>query len=412
VTSAVWELTIPAHRARPDPSGSIPEFHSEGFWGAIPDFNGDGFGDLVVGAKVAGVNTADEMRVFPGGPSGPAATPSQILRNPTGALGFGDEAGSAGDLDGDGFGDLVVWTGFGAPASVTVFRGTPQGPSSPVTFPGPAASSGQMRVLSAGDVNGDGYGDLLVGGNAFAQLFLGGAAGVNTTPSQTLPSLTPAGSTKPSDARWPIGGGDFNGDGFPDAAVSGLDGTPLLYFGDGHTLVPRPDIVLPRDPGFVSLAGDFNHDGLADLNTGPVIWTGGPTGLTEFFVAREASTYQGVGDINGDGFSDELASVFKGAGVIEGQRLYFGVPVACPLNACSNFVPVLPPGSLSNISPPIPMLKGGLGDVNGDGFGDFAYSVPSAGAVYLFLGSAKGPPPDPSMTITAAPGFGYSMARL
>jgi hypothetical protein len=396
LTSAVWELTIPARE-----SGRAES------WGATPDFNGDGFSDLAVGVKAVGAVTNGEMRIFPGGPRGLAATPAQTL---VGGVGFGDESGPAGDIDGDGFGDLAVWSS-GPPQTVTIYRGGPAGLGSPVTFAAPPADSfSQMRVLSAGDVNGDGYGDLLVGGGAFAALHLGSATGVNPTPIAQLPSA-PAGSGAAVDARWPIGGGDFNGDHFPDAVISGLDGA-MLYEGNGQTLVATSPPVNFSSPGFGTLAGDFNGDGLVDLAMTGVVNIGGPQGpITPFQAVAGAFFYQGVGDVNGDGFSDVLAMISSLFGVPEAERVYFG-PTACASTECPTFAPLLVPGH-TNIPPAFSaVLAGGLGDVNGDGFDDIAYGSPGAGAVYVFLGSAAGPPSTPSLTITAQQGFGFSLARL
>jgi hypothetical protein len=360
----------------------------------------------VVGVQASGTATGDAVRFFPGGPRGLATTPAQEL---TGPFGFANEAGSAGDLDGDGFADLVVWNApqLGVatpqPASVTVYRGGPAGLSSPVTFAGPDAVFGnQMRVLGAGDVNGDGYGDLLVGGANFAELFLGGPTGVSTTPADMLPSL--AGATP--DARWPIGNGDFNGDGHPDAVISGLNGG-LVYFGDGATLVAAPS----RTPtiAFGALAGDFNGDGFADVASYEII-AGGPGGLTNHFEAVAGEFfYQGVGDVNGDGLSDVLSMVASVVGVPEQDRLYFGRQVACTSTDCPT-VPLLVPGHLNGQL----TAEGakGIGDVNGDGFADFVFFSPGAGQVYLFLGSPAGPPSTPSLTITAEPGFGFAVAGL
>jgi hypothetical protein len=389
--SATWELTIPARD-----SGGV------GSWGAIPDFNGDGLGDLAVGVKGA----TSQVRVFPGGRSGVATTPAQTL---TGGAGFGDELGPAGDLDGDGFGDLAVWTS-GPPQTVTVYRGGPAGLSAPVTFAAPAADQfSQMRVLSAGDADGDGYGDLLVGGGATAALHLGGPGGVHTTPAEQLSSV-PNGSTATPDARWPIGGGDFNGDHFPDAVIAGINGAQL-YEGDGQRLVAEPDFPLPL-PVFGALAGDFNGDGFNDLNTTGAIDTGSPTGLQFFQAIAGAYFYQGVGDTNGDGFSDDLAMISSLFGVPEAERIYFGGSTPCNSTACPTFVALLVPGHLNDGNGLAAVLPGGLGDVNGDGFGDLAYVSPGAGAVYLFLGSPAGPPQTPSLTITAEQGFGFSLARL
>jgi len=397
-TSAVWELTIPAR-----------ESGRTGSWGSVPDFNGDGFGDLTVGVQMTGPPAANEVRFFPGGPQGPASTPAQTL---TGSLFSAQEAGSAGDLDGDGFADLVVWNSpqLGLDelqsATVTVYRGGPTGLSSPVTFTAPEVVFGnQMRVLSAGDVNGDGYGDLLVGGANFAELFLGGPTGVDTTPLEMLappPAATP-------DARWPIGNADFNGDGHPDALISGLNGM-LLYDGDGQTLVAHPEI--PLEGAFGALAGDVNGDGFADYASGGV-FIGGPNGPTTLFeILAGQSFYQGVGDVNGDGFSDVLNSVSAIVGVREAERVYFGGLTRCASNACPTFVPLFVPGDLNDGSPMFAVGAKGVGDVNGDGFADFVFFSPGAGAVYLFLGSPAGPPSNPSLTITAEQGFGFSVAGM
>jgi hypothetical protein len=375
----------------------------------VPDFNGDGFGDLTVGVQETGAPTANEVRFFPGGPQGLASTPAQTL---TGSIFSAQEAGSAGDLDGDGFADLVVWNSpqlglAGLQSStVTVYRGGSAGLSSPVTFAAPDVVFGnQMRVLSAGDVNGDGYGDLLVGGANVAELFLGGPTGVSTTPVEMLAPPTPAGVAP--DARWPIGNGDFNGDGHPDAVISGLSGG-LLYDGDGQTLVAHPEVPLPE--GFGALAGDFNGDGFADLAS-YAIMTGGPNGpITSFQAIAGEYFYQGVGDVNGDGFSDVLSTVAAVVGVEEGDRVYFGGQTACTSTACPTFVPLFVPGHLNGAE----AAEGakGLGDVNGDGFADFVFFSPGAGAVYLFFGSPAGPPSNPSRTITAEQGFGFSVAGM
>lgn len=405
-TSSVWQLTIPAHESGRSAS-----------WGSVPDFNGDGFADLAVGVLPAGPISsppANELRIFYGGPRGlgsavavPHASPGTTLapgQSFSGPFGFAEEAGSAGDLDGDGFADLVVWTA-GPPPTVTVFRGGPQGLSSPVTFPGPDAPGGnQMRVLSAGDVNGDGYGDLLVGGSV-AELFLGGPNGVSTTPAEVLP---PAAGQP--DARWPIGDGDFNGDGHPDADIATV-GNGLLYDGDGQTLIAHPEVPMPTN--FGALAGDVNGDGFADL-ADYAIMTGGPGGPTTTYQAIAGQYfYQGVGDVNGDGFDDVLCMVSSVVGVLEAERLYFGAAAACTLgNSCTDFVPLFVPGHLNDGNPIEVTGAKGIGDVNGDGFADFVYFAPGAGAVYLFLGSPAGPPTAPSQTITAEQGFGFSVAGI
>jgi hypothetical protein len=386
-TSTVWQLVIPAR-----------DSGRSGSWGAVPDFNGDGFADLEVTVLGVGSPPAPfQVRVFPGGPGGPASTPAQVF---SGGFGFGFASGPVGDLDGDGFCDLAVWTGFVSPNIITVFRGGPGGISSPVEITTPDVTPGaEAEVVPAGDVNGDGYADLLVGGDAFAQLFLGGPAGVQTTAAQNLSSLQ-------ANAELVIGGADFNGDGFPDAIVGSTGGGGQLFLGDGHTLVAAGPFPL----SFGALAGDFNGDGFADLANGAIL-TGGPAGPTNFFQAIAGESFgQGVGDTNGDGFSDVLSRVSSLVGVPEGQRLYFGDRIACTSTDCPRFVPILAPDTLQGQF--FAVGAGGLGDTNGDGFDDIAYFEPGAGRVSLFFGSRAGPPSTPSRILTFEQGFGFSVGHL
>src|SRR4029079_14735236 len=123
-----------------------------GSWGAIPDFDGDGISDLEVTALGVGAPPPpSEMRIFPGGPGGPAATPAQTFAGAE--IGFGATSRPVGDLNGDGFCDLAVWTGFSTTNTVSVFLGGPNGVTSPVVFATPAVTPGaQALVVSAGDV--------------------------------------------------------------------------------------------------------------------------------------------------------------------------------------------------------------------------------------------------------------------
>ena len=90
-------------------------------WGTTLDVNGDGYADVAVGAPSGGVTAAHpgNVHVYLGGTSGIAASPSVTLADPRASIGesFGLAVTSAGDVDGDGFGDLLVTapaSGFGA----------------------------------------------------------------------------------------------------------------------------------------------------------------------------------------------------------------------------------------------------------------------------------------------------------
>ncbi|MFF8725492.1 FG-GAP-like repeat-containing protein [Streptomyces sp. NPDC015171] len=306
---------------------------------AVPardDFNGDGYADLVVGAPhgtVGGKAGAGYLTVMYGGPHGLSTGHRTVVsRAGAGVPGgpakneaFGQQF-SEGDLDGDGYADLVA---YGSPA---------QG-GSVVLWGGPHGLSGGTSVpavsTQTGDFDGDGRLDL-------ALFRTGSGPGGGDDPYGTEATLWrgPVKRTGVPAATRPLGAaslqyvdvrggttGDLNGDGRDDFALS-------AYCGDGvdcvKVLLSTPSGFAPGPsvPGDGAVAvGDVNGDRRPDLVTGHAdeneIWVAygsagglGARGTWKRFTqdtpgvpgAAESDdrfgTSVAVGDITGDGVDD------------------------------------------------------------------------------------------------------------
>jgi hypothetical protein len=133
------------------------------------DVNGDGFGDVIVGIPYYdnGETTEGRAFVYLGSASGLEVSPAWTAEGNQAYALFGDSVASAGDVNGDGFGDVIVSAhGFDGgefdESHVYVYLGFSLGlGDAPAwTAEGDQASAYfGSSVASAGDVNGDGFGD-------------------------------------------------------------------------------------------------------------------------------------------------------------------------------------------------------------------------------------------------------------
>jgi ribosomal protein L35AE/L33A len=312
------------------------------------DVNGDGYADLVVGAYNAdpsGRMDAGTVSVFHGSASGVLAAPTRVLEGAAAGDYFGISVASAGDVNGDGYADLVVGAPYADPSgrmeagTASVFHGSASGVlAAPAQVLESVYERGQFgySVASAGDVNGDGYADIVVGANiaapsgrrnaGAASVFHGSASGVLAAPTRVLEGAAAGDGFGVSVAS----AGDVNGDGYADLVVGAYGaspsgrmqaGTASVFHGSASGVLAAPTRVLEgaaAGDGFgvsVASAGDVNGDGYADLVVGA--WYADPSGRMN---AGTASVFHG----SASGVLAAPARVLEGAAA--GDR--FGNSVA------------------------------------------------------------------------------------
>ncbi len=214
------------------------------------DVNGDGYSDVVVGADGYS-SLRGKVYLYLGGASGLSVSTAWTALGAATSNHFGACVSTAGDTNGDGYSDLLVgawgyssnrgrvYFYLGGPSGVPVFYSSPQG-GSPGDYFG-------YSVASAGDVNGDGYSDVIAGAYAnFSNLgmlymYFGSPTGIGYWNWTYMGARTAAklGSSV-------AGAGDVNGDGYGDVVVGGPGyntntGEAYQFYGSGGTGVPvRP----------------------------------------------------------------------------------------------------------------------------------------------------------------------------
>ncbi|MGF1635371.1 MAG: FG-GAP-like repeat-containing protein [Phycisphaerae bacterium] len=365
------------------------------------DVNGDGVNDLLVGAigKMAGGEVGGSARVISG-------VDGKLLHTFVSPLdgAFGQSVAGAGDVNADGFADLIVGAPSGDEAGnlsgmVRVYSG--HDGRVLYTFTGDKADERfGAAIAGVGDVNADGFADLIVGApgidGGYARVFSGrdgeilftvrqenkfdwfgcSVAGIGDVDEDGRPDF--AVGAEGHDANGEDSGslsvysgrtgarlyivhgtrfspfanavaaaGDVNGDGIPDLIV-GADGDGLL--GEAHVLSGRDGKRihsfegLRRGDGFghsVSGAGDVDGDGFANLIVGA--WSdnaNGPlSGSVYVFSGRDGRvicklvgdgagnrfgySVAGVGDINSDGLADFVVGAHGGGTDRQGYTLLF-----------------------------------------------------------------------------------------
>jgi hypothetical protein len=370
------------------------------------DINGDGYADIVIGAQkyLVGGQRCGSAFVYLGGPGGlPNSAHSQLMNADPGTY-FGNAVSGAGDVNGDGYADVLIGASHyhlnsGYEGAVYLYTGSAEGISAQPawTMVGPMGDAQfGYAVSSAGDVNGDGYDDILIGARNYSMkssnegaafLYLGNPSG----PQNTAVWQISGGQTGALLGHALAGLGDINHDGYADFAVSAPN------FDQGEL-----------DTGLVMV--------FLGSETGPSLsptWSATGTQADE----RLGSAVASAGDVDGNGYTDLIVGArgYDSGTIVDAGAAYLFYNTAGSLSPTAAWM-TFSDQTYSGFG----IAVTGFGDVNNDGYADVGVGAhrytddqSEEGFVFVYRGSSAGAENNPYWSASgnkAETQFGYAIS--
>ena len=404
------------------------------------DVNGDGYSDVIIGAP--GWNSTGKVYVFHGSSSGLSVINNWQKQISQTDAGFGTSVSTAGDINNDGYSDVIVGSpnahdGQSDEGRANIYLGTSSGLSNSIHKRleiNSANANFGFSVSLAGDVNGDGYSDVIIGAPKYtagqteegrAYIYKGTSSGIDSIAFWINES-------NQANSEYGISvssAGDVNGDGLSDVIVGASDyeddstneGKAFVFYGNASTMSTTAAWTKDIDQRFaffghsVGTAGDVNGDGYADILIGAYGFTNGESDEGKVFVffgssaglsasddwneeINQVSAFFGTsvataGDINGDGFSDIIVGAIQyDNGQSNEGKVFLYTGYADGLRTTENWT-----YEINSIYANFGCSVASAGDINGDGYGDvivgaefYSNGENSEGAAFVFTGSSTG----------------------
>jgi len=371
------------------------------------DVNNDGYDDLVIGARQFGDNNQGRVYIYFGG-FYPDNTEDIAIDGENDYDYFGNSVSSAGDFNRDGFDDVIVGISDVYDGKAYIYFGSELMDNTyDLLLEDPNSRYFGLSVSSAGDINHDGYDDVIVGAPRSDQafIFFGGYS-----PDNVVDFTFTGENSGDYFGNIVSNAGDVNNDGYDDVIV-GMnkynDAKVYIYYGNSYNYMDETaDIVLVGESynehfgSAVSSLGDLNNDGHDDIIVG-AYWYDGGTGranvyygnyqmdnITDlYFTGEFTNNYFGIsvssaGDVNNDGFDDIIIGAQSHNNSTGRAYIYYGGIET------DNIADVILNGEGTNSV--FGCCVSGAGDINRDGYDDVIVGASIynnyTGAAYVYFG--------------------------